>query len=71
MALNSDELIDVLDEKAKSYLGDSYASMSSDVKEKLFRVIAESVVEYIQSNASVSVNVTVGGSTGSGTGTVS
>lgn len=67
MALKSEELIALLDEKATTYIGGSYTSMSTDMKAKIFRVIAESVVEYIQSNATVAVVVDTKTSTGTGT----
>ena len=67
MALKSEELIALLDEKATTYIGESYTSMSTDMKAKIFRVIAESVVEYIQSNATVAVVVDTKTSTGTGT----
>jgi len=67
MALKSEELIAMLDEKATIYIGESYTSMSTVMKAKIFRVIAESVVEYIQSNATVAVAVDTKTSTGTGT----
>lgn len=76
MALDADELKSLLDEKARLYMGAEYAILSAGAKEKLFKVIAEAVVEHITEKAEVNVNSVSGVSTGSGvsgpgTGTIS
>jgi len=76
MALDADELKSLLDEKARLYMGAEYAILSAGAKEKLFKVIAEAVVEHITEKAEVNVTsvsgVTTGtGASGPGTGTIS
>lgn len=76
MALDADELKSLLDEKARLYMGAEYAILSAGAKEKLFKVIAEAVVEHITEKAEVIVTsvsgVTTGtGASGPGTGTIS
>jgi hypothetical protein len=76
MALDSDELKNLLDAKARLYMGVEYATMGAGAKEKLFRVIAEAVVEHIVQRAQVKVDSVTGVVTGNslsgpGTGTIS
>lgn len=58
MSLDSEELIRKLDEKATFYMGDNYILLSNDFKQKLWRVISESIIEHIQQYAEVTVIVT-------------
>jgi len=55
MALNSEKLIETLDLKATEYIGEAYTTNSTDIKEKLFKVIAESVIEHFQQYAEIKV----------------
>jgi len=57
MALNVDKLIEKLDDKSKLYFNSEYAQFSEIFKEKLYRVIAESVIEHFKENAEIRVIV--------------
>lgn len=64
MALNADKLIKKLDDKSKLYFDSEYAQFSEIFKEKLYRVIAESVIEHFKENAEIKV-IVVGADGGS------
>jgi len=53
MPLSSEKLIEKMDEKAEEILGDSYVKNREGMKDKLFKVLAESIIEYIKDNAAV------------------
>lgn len=55
MALNANKLIKTLDDKSKLYFNTEYSQFSEIFKEKLYRVIAESVIEHFKENAEVKV----------------
>ncbi len=55
MALDAMKLVEKMDEKATLLLGQPYITNSSEMKEKLFKVLAESIIEHIQEYAEVKV----------------
>lgn len=67
MALSPEKLIEKMDQKATILLGQSYIANSSELKEKLFKVIAESVIEHFQESAEVKVLI-VGSDAGASLG---
>ena len=67
MALDPAKLVEKMDQKAAAILGLPYTANSTEMKEKLFKVIAESVIEHFQENAEVKVLI-VGSDAGAALG---